>query len=345
LSRILDAIGLAALAVATAAGCSRPCKAGTVLLDVGLDGGAETADSLVVIALVDGVESSASGSHVAGVPHGTIEIDFASGYPRGKTLTLTVTALAAGQALASDMTAPTMLIDSCASLSVHLHGSAAGDLAGDPTDLNGATADLASPSMADMVSSSPADLAPQTDLASSGQLGGTRDSVPNTIDLTAEGTIDWVHFGLSTPNDINRKAGGPAEISVAAVGAAFVEGGPFSPMFSWSNGAPTASASTSAGVYIGGVGNAITVTVPADATARSLRLYLLNFHSTGTLTAHLSDSSAVDYVQSLTTVNGQAYRVTILFHAGSAAQTLTVTWALTTDTGAGSVDFLAATVY
>jgi hypothetical protein len=192
------------------------------------------------------------------------------------------------------------------------------------------------------------DLLPPPDLAlPHGELTVTRDGVPGTVDLSDEGKLDWAHFGRNAAGDVDRKAGGPAAIALATVGAALKQFNSYMPMLRWSNGTPTANASTKGGVYVNGVDRAITLTVPADTTTRTLRVYLTHYQSTAQLVAHLSDGSAADSSTILTTGANSYYRVTVLFRAASPGQTLTLTWTERNDTGGGfgSVDLLGATVY
>jgi hypothetical protein len=97
---------------------------------------------------------------------------------------------------------------------------------------------------------------------------------------------------------------------------------------SWSDGAPTASSANNAnGLYISGVGNGFSVTVPASTTSRTVTLYVGGWNSTGTLKAHLSDGSAADYTNTTTASTGQYVRTyTITYKAAAAAQQLVLTW-------------------
>ena len=40
--------------------------------------------------------------------------------------------------------------------------------------------------------------------AVAGTLTGTRAIAPNSVDLTAEGTLDWAHWGLNTEADFDQ---------------------------------------------------------------------------------------------------------------------------------------------
>jgi len=221
--------------------------------------------------------------------------------------------------------------------SADLTGVASADLKGPPADLTAAPADL---------TAAPADLL-STDLATvTGVLSGTRAGIGGMIDLTAEGTTDWVHWGRLVAGDVNRKSTTVKGIAMTNTGT-LVRWPSFSPQYKWSDGTPTVSESgTNAGVYILGDNNAYTFTVPAGTTTRTLRLYLTIYRGTGVLTAHLSDASAADYTDSQTNGIGNTNsRYTISFRSAKADQTLTVTYTLTNDQGGGTVDLMAATWY
>ena len=72
----------------------------------------------------------------------------------------------------------------------------------------------------------------------------------------------------------------------------------------------------------------------ADTTARTLNLYVGGSNSRGMLTAHLSDGSALDFVDTGFSSTGQYDVVyTLNYHAASVGQQLTVLWTLFSGTG------------
>ena len=171
-------------------------------------------------------------------------------------------------------------------------------------------------------------------VGSGGALQGSGDSSAALVNLTAEGTSDWEHWGEAS---LNRKTGVPAQLSsYTAVGAGPVSSYANDPRpMNWSDGNPTlTSTGNQNGVYISGVGQGFSFTAPADTAARSLVVHVGGWFSGGTLTAHLSDGSAPDFVDATTTAAGQYDRnYTIAYHAGTAGQSLTVTWVMTSGTG------------
>ena len=198
----------------------------------------------------------------------------------------------------------------------------------------------------------PPDLAmpasPGDDLATAPQpplLTGTHATIPATVDLTSEGALDWVHAGLAIATDVNRKSGGAPLLTftTSGVGGQY---GMYAPAYSWTNGMPTASATTKAGIYANGVGNGFTLTLPAAATARTLNVYVTAFNAHATLTAHLSDGAVADYsdTQALGTAN-TFFKYSIVVRDATPNAQLVVTWTLTqAGSGYSSVDFMAATL-
>jgi hypothetical protein len=118
-------------------------------------------------------------------------------------------------------------------------------------------------------------------------------SVPGSVDLTAEGTSDWVHWGLDGTFSLERDKGGGFKI---------LEGTPTAPRFKhalspqffrWTGGDPVDhSDGTTTGIRTCGSGNAFTISAPASATARTLRLYVGVIDAKGELSASLSAGSA-----------------------------------------------------
>jgi hypothetical protein len=171
-----------------------------------------------------------------------------------------------------------------------------------------------------------------------GLLAINHATLPASVDLTAEGTLDWVYWGYPNLIGVNRKAGGShpiGELNPQGIGSAL--GGP---SFIWSDGAPTVANMTSTGIYtnIGCVPPYFTWTAQATATQRTLRLYI-SANSQTTLTAHLSDGSAPD-----ATLTSSEITADVTFRAAADQQTLTVTW---TPSSGGNLSFSvwAATLF
>jgi len=178
-----------------------------------------------------------------------------------------------------------------------------------------------------------------------GEIMGSTQSAPGTVDLSTEGTLDWVHWGLADKDSVNRKADAnllDAKLVKESEGYCDrTEGCPVS--INWTGGTPTAQAKdTHTGLWWNNVGTAQSFTAPADTTERVLKVYVAGIEGAGaTLTAKLSDDSAPPYVSS--TWNGNAAFdwaavpdgfsavYTIRYHAASAGQKLTVQWKLSSE--------------
>ena len=152
------------------------------------------------------------------------------------------------------------------------------------------------------------------------------------IYLSTLGTRDWVHWGYTTAADIDRKTTGLGQIGN------FTVIGPSAPTlytdnivgFNWTDGMPhlTSGGAQTSGLYVTALNNGFHLTIPAVASKRTLYLYVGGYHSTGKLSATLSDASApaVSYDKIGNTSGKYTIQFKLDFAAGSAAQTLDVTW-------------------
>jgi hypothetical protein len=121
----------------------------------------------------------------------------------------------------------------------------------------------------------------------------TRADVPATVDLTAEGSRDWVHWGEQGTFSLERDKKG---------GFAILEGAPTAPrfrhalspqLFAWSGGDPVDHTDgTPTGIRTCGKGNGFTISAPAAPATRVLRLYLGTLGARGRLSASLTTGSA-----------------------------------------------------
>ncbi len=176
--------------------------------------------------------------------------------------------------------------------------------------------------------------------ASQGSLTGAVVSGTATVNLTAEGSSDWAHW-----SGYAHKANGGTQISnFSIVGAG--TGRSYTNDLrtcTWSDGTPTTSGSNKNGVYISGIGNGFQITAPADATARTLKVYIGGWISGGTLTAQLSDGSAANYVNSSLSGTGQYDGVyTISYKAAAPGKQLIVRWVQ--GSGTGNITLQGATL-
>ncbi len=163
----------------------------------------------------------------------------------------------------------------------------------------------------------------------SGLLTGFQEVSPSSVDLTTEGTADWTHWGLNGESGFNRKSGVTPQISnftPIGNGAILHFGGTVT--YNWTDGTPTGNTASNGGLWVKGVGNGYQLTVPADTTQRTLKLYVGVWSAGGRLEASLSDGSAATYVDT-SLVNNTATSnavYTLNYQAASAGQTLTVRW-------------------
>jgi hypothetical protein len=205
-----------------------------------------------------------------------------------------------------------------------------------------------------------------------GQLRYRRDSFGGGVDLTTEGTTDWIMWGYKSSDAnvpdrftggwvadecestkcTNRKAIDPAISNYTVIGDAR----PFrlrdreGPAFSWSDGSPTPVVAGAQGlIYVGIEGNGFSFDVRADQRDRTLRLYMSVYQGRVKIAAKLSDDSADQVTDRSFSVLDQhnVARFGVLeirYRARSNNQTLKITVVLDADAGGGNVSIFAATL-
>jgi hypothetical protein len=168
------------------------------------------------------------------------------------------------------------------------------------------------------------------------------DSSPVSVDLTAEGQIDWVSWARST-DDValrDRKSGVDSLIFITAIDTALDPDGfeieePFSygpegHPFTWSDGTPTQSPDAAqGGIWMPSPGNGFQITVPSSTSPQVLKVYTGVWYATVRMVAHLSDFGAEDamWEDSFTEADDANARETVInFQSGVPGQTLTVEW-------------------
>ncbi|WP_243710163.1 hypothetical protein [Micromonospora sp. KC213] len=113
--------------------------------------------------------------------------------------------------------------------------------------------------------------------------------VPATVDLTALGGRDWVHWGLHGPDSEVRKRGGSLEIrDEGGRGTrASIDTNPES--FRWRDGTPVAAVGAAmTSVYTCGVGNGFSLAVAGSGQLRTVRLFVGVWMARGRLDVRLS---------------------------------------------------------
>ena len=189
-----------------------------------------------------------------------------------------------------------------------------------------------------------------TALATGGSITGSSVTpVPTLVDLTALGTIDWAHYGLQSAGSFNDKAGVATNLKISdatvlGTGTRTRVGG-YPSTFNWSDGTPTAAASTTAAISTAGLNGGLEISAPADLTQRTLKVYVGVTNAQGTLTARLSDGSSLNFANtSLINLGGTSAAVyTLTYTAGSANQRILVDW-VNSQNNNGNVFLAAATL-
>src|SRR5262249_29872952 len=182
-------------------------------------------------------------------------------------------------------------------------------------------------------------------IVGSGALTGAYSNPTGPQNLTLVGTIDWAHWGLTGPASFDHKANVTPLISnFTAVGNGTPNNlGDSAVGYTWTDGTPDVNATNSTtGVFVAGQGNGFPIPAPADTTPRILYVYLGAWQAQGTITAHMSDGSVPDYVDS--SVNSPLASTvglyTFNYAAGSNGQTLSITYTLTG--GGGNVTLFSS---
>ncbi|MFL5664344.1 MAG: hypothetical protein ACJ8BW_23820, partial [Ktedonobacteraceae bacterium] len=183
-----------------------------------------------------------------------------------------------------------------------------------------------------------------------GSLVGVTGTPASTVNLTTEGTGDWAHWGLTTTTSFDHKKSVSQQISnYTLIGNTAIHQYHTNPNgYTWTNGTPTASATnTPTGIWVNNVGNGFKITVPADTTSRTLKVYVGIWKSQGSFTASLSDNSAPGFTDAtLANTGGASIAVYALtYKAASAGQKLTVTFTvLASYVSTGNVTLQSATL-
>ncbi len=167
-----------------------------------------------------------------------------------------------------------------------------------------------------------------------------------TVDLTSEGSTDWMHFGLVEDASLNRKAAVSALLGFTPISVAPKRFGPSDGTRSthtWTDGTPTASeAGFAGGIYFLPEDSGYSVTAPADHHTRTLTLHLGGFNSSSQLQVSLSDSSATQVNVPMSGSGVYHHTVTIIYSADSSVATLTARHVKSGTTG--NAAFQAATL-
>jgi hypothetical protein len=174
----------------------------------------------------------------------------------------------------------------------------------------------------------------------------TQTTTATSFHLSAEGDLDWAHWGSFTVTDFDHPAGVTPQISnYTPLGTPSY--GQYSDdvtQCNWLDGTvDQAETDLSSGIWASGPDTGYQLTVPASTTPRVLHLYIGSWNKTGTLELSLSDNSAASVTNVIP--NTTTHRVTVTFAANSAGQTLTVNYHCNPDgLSYGNVTLIAATL-
>jgi hypothetical protein len=166
-----------------------------------------------------------------------------------------------------------------------------------------------------------------------GSLSGNFAFNYTAVDLSV-GTADWKHFANNDHKAVGYKTNSISDYSVVNAPSA-----PYSDdqrPASWTGGTPTETSSANlTGQRTTGIGNGFSFDVKAGNDLDTLKIYVSGNAAGGTLKAHLSNESALDYEQAVATsrTNKWAGIFAIIYNANEANQTLTVTWIQSAGTG------------
>lgn len=170
----------------------------------------------------------------------------------------------------------------------------------------------------------------------------TAGPVPAFVDLSDEGSQDWVHWGLSSATAVNRRPGADRIQDLGGTPRGRYDNNP--QLYSWNGGTPTARAArTPTGVYSCGRGATMTLRAPAGPATRTLRVYAGVWMATGVLTVTVGNASATRTLENRDTISTNRFEIRYRAPAGSL---LTVTWTATAvhHPTCGNIDLQAATL-
>src|SRR5438128_8384355 len=158
-------------------------------------------------------------------------------------------------------------------------------------------------------------------------LTGSFTPVPRytNVDLTAEGRVDWVHWGVITDSSLDRKAGVTPQIPdfiPSRFNGPYQYGDNYNG-YSWTDGTPTRSiAYTTTGVWMFGKSNGFELDIPAGTATNILKVYVGAFAARGKFDAALGGTTlkySDDSINNATT-NGPGGVYTLTYAADAPAQ-------------------------
>lgn len=181
------------------------------------------------------------------------------------------------------------------------------------------------------------------DLSKIGTLTGTFAFDYTDVNLSLS-TADWKHF---TNKDHKSSGSNINSISdFATIGGVSTPYADDLRKISWSDGTPTASSTNNqTGVSILGSGNGFSFIAAARNDSDTLKIYVSGNAAGGTLTAHLSNAYAPDFVKTVAATRTGKWdgTFTLIYNAKEDGKTLDITWVQAG--GSGSIALQAAGLF
>ncbi len=160
------------------------------------------------------------------------------------------------------------------------------------------------------------------------RLQGEASAVRAHVDLSAEGALDWVHWGRASVESVERKRGVTPQIgNFSPIGQAHAQTTYIHNTYQWLDGLPTAQAEVSAAVHATALDSGFRLRVAADRVPKVLNLYVGAKRAKGRLVATLGEvpvyKAVVENSEAKTTK-----RVRLAFNSDRDGDVLTVTYTM-----------------
>jgi hypothetical protein len=194
-----------------------------------------------------------------------------------------------------------------------------------------------------------------------GNLSGSVQAAPDTVKLTAEGVIDWAHWGVENTESFNQKNGATQRIGdyspVGTINASRIGGaepnndGDSRAAFSWSDGDPTSTADhTRTGLYFlfdahtdSADGIELGLTAP-DTSEKTLKVYVGAFQGAAKFRAELPGADPYEVIVNNPDATPIVKVITLNFGAADAGDVLSIYYTIEDNEFASNITLHAATL-